>query len=130
MPRASTRSVARIGGMTAFLLLIQLGIAEPSKPTPAQDSEKWRRYDLVRVTVNADQVRRCRSLGLIQATVFIPVDPERRGHDHSHREVKWGAMEAGGDTVLLTAAGAEAYRCAAPKPAKKKRTVRTPKARS
>jgi hypothetical protein len=116
--------------MTAFLLLVQLGIAEPSKPSPAQDSEKWRKYALVRVTVNADQVRQCKSLGVVEPARFVPVDPEKRGHDHSHREEKWSAMEAGGDTVLLTAAGAEAYRCASrPVSPKKKRLARTPKRR-
>jgi hypothetical protein len=96
---------------------------------PMDDAERWRRYDLVRVTVNTDQVRGCKSLGLVEPPSFVPVDPQQRGHDRSHREEKWGTMEAGGDTVLLTAAGAEAYRCAAPKRTKKASRARTPKPR-
>lgn len=108
--------------LLAILALLQLS-------NPAGDAEKWRRYDLVRVTVNADQVRRCRSLGLVEPPRFVPADPEKRGHDQGHREVKWSAMEAGGDTVLLTATVAEGYRCASPKSPKKRRVARTSKAR-
>lgn len=102
--------------MTAALALLLALVAQPqdanrSGSTPAEDVEGWARYDKVKMTVNSEQLRGCKHLGLVHADPWVPSDPLGRGHDLDRMEIRWTAAQMGGNAVLLTKSGAEAYRC-------------------
>ena len=110
--------------MNILVLVCAIALSqEPGRSgsTEAEDAEGWRKYDLVKVTVNADQVKGCRSLGLMKPGNWVPKDPLSRRHDLARMEVRWAAAQMGANAFLVTPSGAEGYRCAAAKknPAKK-----------